>query len=62
METAAIAQVAHQNGIAWAALRMTSDAADESFDLNAVLGFGVNTAADLFDQILTAFLKISRQA
>jgi adenosylhomocysteine nucleosidase len=59
METAAIAQVAHQNGIAWAALRMTSDAADESFDLNTVLGFGVNTAADLFDQILTAFLKIS---
>jgi hypothetical protein len=41
---------------------MTSDAADESFDLNAVLGFGVNTAADLFDQILTAFLRISRQA
>jgi adenosylhomocysteine nucleosidase len=34
METAAIAQVAVQNGIPWAALRMTSDAADESFNLD----------------------------
>jgi len=62
METAAIAQVAHQNGIPWAALRMTSDAADESFNLDAVLRFGVNTAAGLFDEILCAFLKISRWA
>jgi len=62
METAAIAQVAHQNGISWGALRMTSDAADENFKLDEVLSFGVNTAADLFDQILTAFLKISLRA
>ena len=62
METAAIAQVAHQNGIPWAALRMTSDAADESFNLDEVLSFGVNTAADLFDRILRTFLKISRRA
>jgi adenosylhomocysteine nucleosidase len=33
METAAIAQVAHQNHLPWAAIRLTSDAADESFDL-----------------------------
>lgn len=57
METAAIAQVAHQNGIPWAALRMTSDAADENFNLQEVLGFGVDTAADLFDQIIRAFCR-----
>jgi adenosylhomocysteine nucleosidase len=57
METAAIAQVAHQNGIPWAALRITSDAADENFNLKEVLGFGVDTAADLFDQIIRAFLR-----
>ena len=57
METAAIAQVAHQNGIPWAALRITSDGADENFNLQEVLGFGVETAAGLFDQIVRAFLK-----
>jgi adenosylhomocysteine nucleosidase len=57
METAAIAQVAHQNGIPWAALRITSDAADETFNLQEVFGFGVDTAADLFDQIVRAFLR-----
>ena len=57
METAAIAQVAFQNGLPWAALRMTSDAADETFNLKEVLGFGINTAADLFDRIVQACLK-----
>ena len=57
METAAIAQVAFHNGIPWAALRMTSDAADETFNLDEVIRFGINTAADLFDQIVRAFLK-----
>jgi adenosylhomocysteine nucleosidase len=57
METAAIAQVALQNGIPWAALRMTSDAADESFNLEDVLGFGINTAAEQFDQIVRALMK-----
>lgn len=57
METAAIAQVAHQNDLPWAALRLTSDAADESFDLDQVISFGINTAADLFDQIIQAFLS-----
>jgi adenosylhomocysteine nucleosidase len=57
METAAIAQVAHQNGIPWAAVRMISDAADERFDVGEVLGFGVDVAADLFDQIVRAFLR-----
>lgn len=57
METAAIAQVARQNGVPWAALRMTSDAADESFNLDKVVGFGINTAADLFDQVVRAVLK-----
>jgi adenosylhomocysteine nucleosidase len=57
METAAVAQVAHQNGVPWAALRMISDAADENFNLGEVLGFGVDTAADLFDQIVRACLK-----
>ena len=62
METAAIAQAAQQNDLPWAALRMTSDAADESFKLDEVLSFGVNTAATQFDQILREFLKISRRA
>jgi nucleoside phosphorylase len=57
METAAIAQVALQNGIPWAALRMTSDAADESFNLDEVIGFGIKTAADLFDRVFGALLK-----
>jgi adenosylhomocysteine nucleosidase len=56
METAAIAQVARQNGVPWGALRMTSDAADESFNLEEVVGFGI-TAADLFDRVVRAFLK-----
>ena len=52
METAAIAQVALQNGVPWSALRVTSDSADETFDLKGVLGFGVETAANLFDSII----------
>jgi hypothetical protein len=35
---------------------MTSDSADESFDLDHVISFGINTAADLFDQVIRAFL------
>lgn len=57
METAAIAQVALQNGIPWAALRLTSDAADESFNLEQVLGFSIDTAADLFDRVVRACLR-----
>ncbi len=57
METAAMAQVALQNGIPWAALRITSDAADENFNLDDVLGFSIDKAADLFDQIVRAFLR-----
>lgn len=52
METAAIAQVAHQNGVPWSALRVTSDTADETFDLKGVIGFGVDTAANLFESII----------
>jgi adenosylhomocysteine nucleosidase len=52
METAAVAQVAHQNGLPWSALRVTSDSADETFDLRGVIGFGVSTAADLFEIII----------
>jgi adenosylhomocysteine nucleosidase len=57
METAAVAQVAYQNGIPWAALRMTSDAADEAFDLEDVIGFGVGTAAGVFDTVVRTALK-----
>jgi len=52
METAAVAQVAHQNGLPWSALRVTSDSADETFDLRKVVGFGVTTAANLFESII----------
>jgi len=62
METAAIAQVALQNGIPWAALRMISDSADESFNLEEVIGFGIDTAAGLFDSIVRACLGASSSA
>jgi adenosylhomocysteine nucleosidase len=54
METAAVAQVAHQNGVPWSALRVISDSADETFDLRRVIGFGVGTAAKLFESIIQA--------
>jgi adenosylhomocysteine nucleosidase len=57
METAAIAQGALQNDLPWAAVHMTSDSADESFSLDRVISFGINTAADLFDQIIRTFLR-----
>jgi len=60
METAAVAQVAHVNGVPWGAVRITSDAADESFEMNEVMAFGSGTAADLFDQIVREFLRSSR--
>jgi adenosylhomocysteine nucleosidase len=52
METAAVAQVAHQNGLPWGAVRVTSDSADETFDLDDVIDFGVTTAGDLFARII----------
>jgi adenosylhomocysteine nucleosidase len=52
METAAIAQVAHQNGLPWGAVRVTSDSADETFDLQDVIDFGVSTAGELFARII----------
>jgi nucleoside phosphorylase len=52
METAAFAQVAHQNGVPWTALRVISDSADETFDLRRVIGLGVSTAAKLFESII----------
>lgn len=57
METAAIAQVARQNGVPWAALRVTSDAADETFDIEEVVGFGTDTAAGTFERVVIALLK-----
>jgi adenosylhomocysteine nucleosidase len=52
METGAVAQVALEIGVPWAAVRITSDAADETFDLDEVLGFGARTASELFEKIL----------
>jgi adenosylhomocysteine nucleosidase len=52
METAAVAQVAHQNGLPWSAVRVISDFADEAFDLRGVIGFGTSTAANLFESII----------
>lgn len=54
METAAVAQVAHQNGVPWSAVRVMSDSADETFDIEGVMGFGVDTAANLFESIIQA--------
>ena len=52
METAAVAQVAIQNRVPWSGIRVTSDSADETFDLKGVMGFGVETAANLFESII----------
>ncbi|MFI5283066.1 MAG: hypothetical protein ACHQ0J_08050 [Candidatus Dormibacterales bacterium] len=52
METAAVAQVALANGVRWGGLRITSDAADESFNVAAVLGFGGSTASELLARIV----------
>jgi adenosylhomocysteine nucleosidase len=57
METAAIAQVAQQNGLPWGAVRVTSDSADETFDLAHVVAFGVNTASDLFERIIRGAMR-----
>ena len=52
METAAVAQVAYQNDVPWSGLRVVSDSADETFDLKGVIGFGADTAANLFESII----------
>ena len=57
METAAIAQVAHQNGLPWGAVRVTSDSADETFDLADIIDFGVKTASELFERIVRGVLE-----
>jgi adenosylhomocysteine nucleosidase len=57
METAAVAQVAHANRVPWGAVRIISDSADEDFNPDAVLGFAASSAADLFDKIISAFVK-----
>lgn len=57
METAAVAQVALQNQVPWGGLRITSDSADETFDPHEVLGFGADSAADLFDRVIARFLR-----
>jgi len=57
METAAVAQVAQANRVPWGGVRIVSDGADESFDLDAVLGFGASTAAELFEKIIGRYVK-----
>jgi adenosylhomocysteine nucleosidase len=57
METAAVAQVADRNGVAWGGLRVTSDAADETFETDDVLEFGAGAAAQLFERIIRRLMK-----
>jgi adenosylhomocysteine nucleosidase len=57
METAAVAQVAGSNGVAWGGLRVTSDAADETFESDEVLAFGAGAAAELFERIIRRLMK-----
>lgn len=52
METAAIAQVAHRNAMPWAGLRITSDSADEGFDLDEVISFGAAGAAEMIAAVI----------
>jgi nucleoside phosphorylase len=51
METAAVAQVARQNGLAWAAVRMISDTA-EAVDAGAVLEYLASGGAKALSSIL----------
>ena len=51
METAAMAQVARQNGLAWAAVRMISDTADD-VDPGAVLDYLTSGGATALSSIL----------
>jgi adenosylhomocysteine nucleosidase len=57
METAAVAQVAGCNGVAWGGLRVTSDAADETFEGDDGLAFGAGAAALLFERIIRRLMK-----
>jgi len=57
METAAVAQVAHQNGVPWGGLRITSDSADESFDLEEVIAFGAHDAGELLERTIVRALE-----
>ncbi len=57
METAAVAQVAHQNRVPWGGLRITSDSADESFDLVEVIAFGAHTAGELLERTVVRMLE-----
>jgi adenosylhomocysteine nucleosidase len=56
METAAVAQVAHANVVPWGGVRITSDSADESFDVDEVLRFGARSASELFGRIVRALV------
>jgi hypothetical protein len=51
METAASPRSPIKTGCR-SGLRVTSDSADETFDLKGVMGFGVETAANLFESII----------
>jgi nucleoside phosphorylase len=51
METAAVAQVARQNGLSWAAVRMISDTAD-AVDAAAVLAYLTSSGAEALSSVL----------
>jgi adenosylhomocysteine nucleosidase len=51
METAALAQVARQNGLAWAAVRMISDTADD-VDAQAVLEYLTSSGPKALSSII----------
>lgn len=51
METAALAQVARQNGLAWAAVRMISDTADD-VDTQAVLEYLTSSGAKALSSVI----------
>jgi len=61
METAAIAQVARHNSVPWAGMRITSDSADEDFDLDEVIRFGAGSAAETFARVIRAVLEDLRR-
>ncbi len=57
MESAALAQVALAAGVPWGAIRVISDFADDSFDMNMVVNFCVNEASSTIAQVISALVR-----
>lgn len=57
METVAVAQVCHQNGISWAAIRIVSDGLDDLIDPQEVLAYASSKATAALRDIVVNMLE-----